>query len=193
MPTEVDTKVASQQAIYREALIFHVANLATIFFITAIWRPDTHLSCPLTEISTKKILTQAWRLSLMALTGWLLGIFLFSSVAEAVSLILGAIGLIFSLANWIPYTLISTELSGFHGSWEGSMLSSADRVSDDSFEEDTAMLLAVHNMAINFPQIVASVVIWGFVEVIEGTGKQMDVALIFLTCIPATSLAALIV
>jgi hypothetical protein len=92
-------------------------------------------------------------------------------------LLLSAIGSIFALANWIPYALIAYEVS----------------ILDEDQEQNTAMLLAVHNAAICLPQIIASGIGWVLVAVVESLGYRFRFSLAFLACVPACLLAAYLV
>lgn len=73
------------------------------------------------------------------------------------------------------------------------MLPVADDDSDSGnseFHDDTPLLLAVHNMAITVPQIVASVASWVLMQLLALFGLEQDVVWIFAICIPPALWAA---
>jgi hypothetical protein len=58
------------------------------------------------------------------------------------------------------------------------------------FHDDTPLLLAVHNMAITVPQIVASVASWVLMQFLALFGLDQDVVWVFALCIPPALWAA---
>lgn len=157
-----------------------------------------------------------WRPSLAALAASLAGICLLvfmatgpfsSTIATTVFLLLGGNGVLFALSNWVPYALIACEASAQARSrllvmadsdtaTDGDYLptSPADGEHGDpgnaEFHDDTPLLLAVHNMAITLPQIVASVASWVLMQLLALLGLEQDVVWVFALCIPPALWAA---
>lgn len=162
------------------------------------------------------LLRWVWRPSLAALAALLVGICLlvfmaarpFSSTIETtVSLLLGGNGILFALSNWVPYALIACEASAQARSRlllmaQGSATTDgvdvpvlpAEREDGDSndaeFHDDTPLLLAVHNMAITVPQIVASAASWVLMQLLALFGLEQDVVWVFALCVPPALWAA---
>lgn len=159
-----------------------------------------------------------WRPSLAALAASLAGICLLifmatrpfpSTIATTVFLLLGGNGVLFALSNWVPYALIACEASaqarsrllvmadsGTATDGDNILASSADSDGGDSdnaeSHDDTPLLLAVHNMAITVPQIVASVASWVLMQLLAlfASGLEQDVVWVFALCIPPALWAA---
>ncbi|KAI1323992.1 hypothetical protein F5Y16DRAFT_424422 [Xylariaceae sp. FL0255] len=141
-----------------------------------------------------------------------------SATRTTISILLGANGALFGLSNWVPYSLIAYEASiwartqfmrkakrehdscfrlsessddisefgkergeGVTDMWEGD--GEEDRV------DETPALLAVHNMAIMVPQVVAAVVSWLLINALDAMGIQQNVW-IYAISVPAAILAA---
>jgi solute carrier family 45, member 1/2/4 len=129
-----------------------------------------------------------------------------STIATTVSLLLGGNGILFALSNWVPYALIACEASAQARSRLLAMTesdASADEHDDDApvadqnanientgFYDDTPLLLAVHNMAMTVPQIVASVATWVLMQFLALFGLQQDTVWVFALCIPPALWAA---
>lgn len=157
-----------------------------------------------------------WRPSLAALAASLTGICLLvfmatrpfsSTIATTVSLLLGGNGILFALSNWVPYALIACEASAQARSrllavaesgaiTDGDDISMLPSVGDDGpsgdseFHDDTPLLLAVHNMAITVPQIVASVASWVLMQLLALFGLEQDIVWVFALCVPPALWAA---
>lgn len=157
-----------------------------------------------------------WRPSLAVLAASLTGICLLvfmatrpfsSTIATTVSLLLGGNGILFALSNWVPYALIACEASAQARSkllamTESGVTTNGDDIpmlpaaGDDNdsgnseFHDDTPLLLAVHNMAITVPQIVASFASWVLMQLLALSGLEQDVVWIFALCIPPALWAA---
>ena len=139
------------------------------------------------------LIRQVWKPCLAALATSLIGTSSLvgtakssSQAATAISLLLGANGILFALANWVPYTLIAYEASAQARS-RAMMAAEGDTVDD---EDDTPRLLAVHNIAITVPQIVASMASWLLMQGLVVLGLEQDVVWIFVLCIPSALWAA---
>ncbi|KAG8164607.1 hypothetical protein KVR01_004882 [Diaporthe batatas] len=130
-----------------------------------------------------------------------------STITSTVSLLLGGNGILFALSNWVPYALIACEASAqarsrllamaesdvFTDEDDILMLSAegGDGNHDNSdLHDDVPLLLAVHNMAITVPQIVASVASWVLMQFLALFGLEEDVVWIFALCIPPALWAA---
>lgn len=107
----------------------------------------------------------------------------------------------------MPYALIACEASAQARSkllamTESGVTTNGDDIpmlpaaGDDSdsgiseFHDDTPLLLAVHNMAITVPQIVASFASWVLMQLLALSGLEQDVVWIFALCIPPALWAA---
>lgn len=215
----------------RVALLFHTAALVTLVSVSIVWRRSGNPRQPDAEIDDESMLRRhnirlahtrntlmvwVWRPSLAALAASLTGICLLvfmatrpfsSTIATSISLLLGGIGVLFALSNWVPYALIACEASAQARSrllavsesgatTDGDdipMLPSAgaDGPSDDfELHDDTPLLLAVHNMAITVPQIVASVASWVLMQLLALFGLEEDVIWVFALCVPPALCAA---
>lgn len=157
-----------------------------------------------------------WRPSLAALAASLAGICLFVfmatrpfsfTIATTVSLLLGGNGILFALSNWVPYALIACEASAQARSRLLAMAENACTTEEDGIpmlpadgeegdsdnaelHDETPILLAVHNMAITVPQIVASVASWVLMQLLALFGLEQDVVWVFALCIPPALWAA---
>lgn len=139
------------------------------------------------------LIRRVWKPSLMALAASLVATSLLAgaskplpSAATALSLLLGANGILFALANWVPYALIAHEASA-QGRARALLAAEGDPADD---EDDTPALLAVHNMAIAAPQIGASVASWLLMQGLAGLGLEQRVVWIFVMCVPSALWAA---
>ena len=191
-------------AVSRVALPFYTTSLATLVTVSVIWRrsrttadyekidqneAESEWGSSLNRIC-EFLIRQVWKPSLAGLAISLIGTCWLASatrplpftVTSATSLLLGANGIFFALANWLPYTLITYEASAQAQSRSITSMSESRGV--DEGEDDTPMLLAVHNMAITVPQIVASAASWLLMQVLAVFGFEQDVVWIFVMCIP---------
>ena len=200
-PTIID---ASTKVVSGVALLFHTVSFATVVIVSIVWRryenvhdySEIQLDTDRNEesisllhnggiVRTRDILMrQLWQPSLVALAASLAGTSLLTGAAApsqpaatALMLLLGANGMLFALANWVPYTLIAAEAA-------------QARLAASDAADDTPMLLAVHNMAITVPQIAASAASWLLMRGLAMMGFELDVVWIFVMCIPSALWAA---
>ena len=205
---------ASANAVSRVALLFHTAALVTLVIVSMVWRRSgnrndhakTQLDADADEDETgihhgsglagtrDVLMRRVWKPCLAALAVSLVGTCLLAGVATpsppvvtAISLLLGANGMLFALANWVPYALIAHEASAQARS-RVMMTAEGDTIDDD--DDDTPRLLAVHNMAITVPQMVASVTSWLLMQGLTVLGLEQNVVWIFVMCIPSALWAA---
>ena len=178
----------------RVAVIFQLGAFIATLSVTQLWNPNSHKNGDYEalprETSTersRRTLMCTWKTCLIVAAFWLLGVFCASKYVDMVSLMLGAMGVLFSIANWVPYALIAQEIST--RSQTGSLLSPQAGTSSGQSDE-TVTMLAIHNMSITIPQIVASVVLWAATKGLEVLGSHFDVSWIFLICTPPALLAA---
>ncbi|RMZ72440.1 sucrose transporter [Pyrenophora seminiperda CCB06] len=82
----------------------------------------------------------------------------FVHTAAAATVIVGALGIAWSIASWAPYALISTEIASLKAQREESDEPVKKEMRDTNIwaDETTAGIMAIHNMAISLPQIVAA-------------------------------------
>lgn len=130
-----------------------------------------------------------------------------STITTTIALLLGGNGVLFALSNWVPYALIACEASAQARSRlfaiaEGDVSTDEDDtrmlpadggdggLDKADFHDDIPLLLAVHNMAITVPQIVASVASWVLMQALALFGLEQDVVWIFALCIPSALWAA---
>lgn len=130
-----------------------------------------------------------------------------STITTTISLLLGGNGILFALSNWVPYALIACEASAQARSRLLAMAESDVSTDEDNlrmlsadggdgdhdhadFHDEVPLLLAVHNMAITVPQIVASVASWVLMQFLALFGLEQDVVWIFALCIPPALCAA---
>lgn len=106
-------------------------------------------------------------------------VFLVSSSGAMLTLMLGTMGPIFTVANWIPYALIMQEAALMR-----------EPCSQQELQPGAASLLSVHNAAICLPQILAAGVISLLFLVTELDGIQSDVSWIFMGSIGPAIVAA---
>jgi hypothetical protein len=177
---KTDDKVVaeSEQAITRTALIFHTSGFCTSFIIAAIWKTDgSH-----TLVAALENLMKSWRICLVILTLWMGTLSLSAGSSIRVGpLLLGSIGVIFTISNWIPYALIMYETSYLREQCSAY----------GQGHDDTATILAIHNMAMCVPQMVAA----GAVAFLFAVLDYCDVAenrisWIFLLAMPAAAWGA---
>ncbi|KAI2642186.1 hypothetical protein GGS21DRAFT_293751 [Xylaria nigripes] len=131
------------------------------------------------------------------------------------SILLGANGALFGLSNWVPYSLIAYEAasraqfqsmnsekaSALASSWRQSFEGSdeedvveADAASwrdgDEAHTDDTPVMLAVHQIAITLPQVIAGIASSLLMQVLEALGIEQGVWCIFALSVPAAIWAA---
>ena len=197
----------------RVALLFHTAALATLVIVSMVWRRsgnrNDHAKTRLDAYADNDetgihhgsgiacthdiLMHRVWKPCLAALVASLVGTCLLADAATlsppaatTISLLLGANGILFALANWVPYALIAHEASAQARS-RVMMTAEGDTMDD---EDDTPKLLAVHNMAITVPQMVASVTSWLVMQGLAVLGLEQNVVWIFVMCIPSALWAA---
>ncbi|KAI1298792.1 hypothetical protein F5Y03DRAFT_367039 [Xylaria venustula] len=142
-----------------------------------------------------------------------------STTITATSILLGANDALFGLSNWVPYSLIAYEASIRAQAQfmrkakreQDTALKSSDS-SDDSSDfggergdgvtdmwggdgeediaDETPVLLAVHNMAITVPQVVAAVISWLLMNTLDAMGIQKNIWWIYAMSVPAALWAA---
>ncbi|RFU72111.1 sucrose transporter [Trichoderma arundinaceum] len=203
----------SSHAVAREALLFHIASLTTLVMVSLVWNPSNgkdRTKIQLDANSDEKdesgtlytkglshirdvLMRWVWKPSLVALAVSLIATCLLASLSTpspfpitAITLLLGANGIFFALANWVPNALIAHEATA--QAWSREMIAAEEDTVDE--EDDTPMLLAVHNMAITVPQIMASIVSWLLLQGLAVLGLQQDIVWIFAICIPPALWAA---
>lgn len=184
--------------------MFYVAMFATNLAVPYLWRLSAR-ELSESSLSEKEgtvnhshhtrgdhVLLQTWRICLIILAIWLLGLSLSSSRPLAVSIIFAATGVLFAIANWVPYSLISQEISSRSKLEHGCEGDDHELEHGDS-GSDTARLLAIHNMSITVPQILFSLASAALLSVLGRLGMPLDVSWIFLMSIPAAVLSAWLV
>lgn len=218
----------------RVALLFHTAALVTLVVVSIVWqrsgnrskfvrgqpRAGNHDENILHRHNVKLAHTRntlmglIWKPSLASLAASLTATCLLvtaairpfsSAVSTTVSLLLGGNGILFALANWVPYALIACEASAQARSRLLAMTESGADEDDipmlsadgedgghdkTDLHDDTPLLLAVHNMAITVPQIVASVASWVLMQILALFGLEQDIVWVFALCIPPALWAA---
>ncbi|ETS75360.1 hypothetical protein PFICI_12304 [Pestalotiopsis fici W106-1] len=167
------------------------------------------------ETTRQTLWREIWRPSLLGLAISLVATIVTNlfpkstSTALMTSLFLGSNGLLFSLANWVPYTLIAYEAAvrarartansprpnqnqnpANHekdGPSNDQAPGNEDENPDTECDDDhsTPRLLAVHNMSITVPQIMALVVVWLLDQGLDALGMVPDVLWTFVLCVPA--------
>ena len=190
----------SGNAVSRVALLFNTAALVTLIIVSLVWRrPASSKNGSGSALTrTRDVLMRwVWKPCLAVLGASLLATSLLTAssvttpfpapTATAISLLLGANGMLFALANWVPYALIAGEASAQARS-RAFMKAEGDDIVDD--EDNTPRLLAVHNVAITVPQIVASVASWLLMQGLALLGVEQNIVWIFVMCIPSALWAA---
>lgn len=207
-------QTASTQAINRVALLFHASSFFTLAIVSILWRAvgrkrrqgvlsagvDTdHLKYDIRDHDrlshTYDVLMRAvWKPCLAALAISLTGICFLAGAMKpspdaktALSLLLGTNGVLFALANWVPYALIGCESSSARIQPWALTTTDSNRKSG---EDLTPTLLAIHNMAVTVPQIVASVASWSLMQGLAVLGFEQNIVWIFVICIPPALWAA---
>ncbi|KAI1433204.1 hypothetical protein GGR50DRAFT_517823 [Xylaria sp. CBS 124048] len=167
---------------------------------------------------------RVWRPALLMLAGSIFGTTTLLTVAPQVSasviiasILLGANGALFSLSNWVPYSLIAYEAAtrarsrrtrrvyeeasvfgqqnsggdyGFDKDGLGETGNMVGESDEETHTDDTPILLAVHQMAITIPQVVAGIASSLLMKVLEALGIQQGVWCIFALSVPAAVWAA---
>jgi|SRR5690242_19822073 len=82
----------------------------------------------------------------------------FVYTAPAATVIVATLGIAWSIASWVPYALISTEIASLKAEREGSdgLVEKEVGSAVDWTDESTAGIMGIHNMAISLPQIFAA-------------------------------------
>lgn len=105
------------------------------------------------------------------------------SSVTAASFLLGSVGVLFAVSNWIPHALIMHEISSLRQRPEDG---GQGIQSTSGGQDDTATLVAIHNMAICIPQIIAAgAVAVLFVVLSSPDNKEDQVSWAFLLTVPA--------
>ncbi|KAK6218312.1 hypothetical protein LQW54_002841 [Pestalotiopsis sp. IQ-011] len=172
-----------------------------------------HDMSPMLEVTRKTLWREVWRPSLLGLAVSLTatvatGLLLQSTTTALItSVLLGSNGFLFSLANWVPYTLIAYEAAVqararmAQSCPRDDAVYAANEEKDGALDEDgnsnqeyddehsTSRLLAVHNMSITVPQIMALVVVWLLDQGLDALGMSPDVLWTLGICIPVLTWA----
>ncbi|CAA9965023.1 sucrose transporter [Pyrenophora teres f. maculata] len=82
----------------------------------------------------------------------------FVYTVPAATIIVGALGIAWSVASWAPYALISTEIASLKAQRDGGDGSAEKDMGGmgSLTDETTAGIMAIHNMAVSLPQIGAA-------------------------------------
>jgi solute carrier family 45 protein 1/2/4 len=143
------------------------------------------------------LIRQVWKPSLAALAVSLVATCLLvlsttpaaAAATTMISLLLGANGMLFALANWVPYALIADEASALARA-KAMTAAEGEGGCEEEEGDDTPKLLAVHNMSITAPQIVASAASWLLMQGLAVMGLEQRAVWLFVMCIPAAIWAA---
>lgn len=116
-----------------------------------------------------------WRTCFGLLTALELAAFLASNSGILLTVVLGTIGFVFGIANWIPYALMMQEIA--------SLRTHADLADTRA---GAAGLVSIHNIAICAPQVIAAGLVRLQFEVMGRLRIQPDVSWVFLSAmVPA--------
>lgn len=139
------------------------------------------------EIETQ--LFRLWSSSLCIGAAAMFGVFFVGDIGNIAALILGLMGVVFSVANWVPYALIAIDVSVMHER------KSSVEYADDSRRDETQLdhitaVLAVHNGAICLPQILSSGTTSLAFWIMKYFHLKAAVSWVFLIIVPSLLLAA---
>lgn len=190
------------------ALVFHTAALSMTLILQSLcgaqtqtstsrdrrpWKEalgSTYESGTLHCEEMKAQLFRLWSSSLFIGAAAMFGVWLTGDVDSIAALILGLMGVVFSMANWIPYALIAIDVSVMHETQRSGMDDAEDFRRDGPQLDHTTAVLVVHNCAICIPQILssgtASLAFW----IMKYCHVKMAVSRIFLGTVPSLLLAA---
>lgn len=180
-------QLGAERLISGTALLLHLAALGTTMFARRLWEGKANDPCFFIGGSCNpKDLIATWKLCLAILAAWLVGVSILPVSDEVASFVLGAVGVFFALTNWTPYTLISCELSAF--SWEKEV--TREQTCQLDSMHSTTSLLAIHNMAICIPRIVAAGAPWVLIKATEASGHTFHVSWVFIMSVPPAIIAS---
>ena len=131
-----------------------IINLTLPHFVT-LGSTSTKVSSPRNSFT----LPRAWLIAhlLAAMSFLLLGLTRSSSIA---TLLITVLGISWALTQWAPFALIGEELAKARQQSHHSKKSDIEKLqvaSDDETQNQTGLILGLHNLAISAPQIVAAV------------------------------------
>lgn len=190
------------------ALVFHAAVFSMTLILQSLCGAPTQASASLDRRRTRKAaverdseserlnceekeaqLFRLWSSSLCIGAAAMFGVWFVGDVGSIAALILGLMGVVFSVASWVPYALIGIDVSVMHG--RQSSVDDADDSGRDGPQLDhITAVLAVHNGAICIPQILssctASLAFW----IMKCFHLKAAVSWMFLIIVPSLLLAA---
>jgi solute carrier family 45 protein 1/2/4 len=150
------------------------------------------------ESSDRKDLTlpRAWLIAnlLAAMSFLLLGM---TNSSVSATVVTGVLGVSWALTQWAPFALIGEELAKIRPQQSGHSRSSnnldVEKLNVNSEEDNqTALILGIHNLAISAPQIVAAVgssILFWFLEQCGVTGTDAIGWVLMFGAIPAGTAA----
>ncbi|KAF9697362.1 hypothetical protein EKO04_005062 [Ascochyta lentis] len=99
----------------------------------------------------------------------------------AATIIVGVLGVAWSIASWAPYALISTEIASLKAREEAcvGLAEKEGRWAANWLDENTAGIMAFHNMVISLPQICAALGCTFLFKLVEMSGRDDPVAFAF--------------
>ena len=145
----------------RASLVFACATFASSLILPLIARAsvlqqDSGHNVPVVTICTLP-LGRVWYLA-HCLFAALMFLSCFVYTVPAATIIVGALGIAWSIASWAPYALISTEIAILKARTERDDGSAEKELGGTGgwADETTAGIMAIHNMAISLSQIGAA-------------------------------------
>lgn len=131
-----------------------------------------------------------WSLALCISAAAMFGTWLFGDVCNMAALILGLMGAVFAVANWVPYALLSIHVSIMQQAKHEFVEYGDGSPRDGPSLDYTTAVLAIHNGAICTPQILSSGMTSFVFWVMNRFHLSADVSWAFLIIVPSLLLAA---
>lgn len=168
-------EVAREDASFA-VFLFAVVALLTSISLPLLARPETSAHGRQTrglETVLGMSLPRIWELSLMLLAACMFTTFVSWTVPVATGIVAVA-GVSWAIASWIPYAIISSEIS--------QAAAQRDLVVSKGWQEigdETAAILGLQNMAISVPQIVSALICAILFKVFEWVDIRDGAAWVF--------------
>lgn len=129
-------------------------------------------------------LSRLWQLSHL-LFAFCMFLTFFAYKVPVATVLVAVVGTSWGVTTWVPYALISTEISFLKQDRGGDhypSLSNSARIEDEwrlEVQDGTAAIMGIHNMAIAIPQILAALTCAGVFRLTEIIGLEDGAAWVF--------------
>ncbi|EKG16350.1 Major facilitator superfamily domain general substrate transporter [Macrophomina phaseolina MS6] len=176
---------AAQRSGNQGGLVFSIVGVMTNFAIPKVLRAFFGKDDGPGSAASTATLLRLWQLSLVLLACCMFGT-LFATSSGPATAIIGLAGVSWAMCTWIPFALITAELSLI----QASQANGGDVDIRLDMLDQTGTVLGIHNIAITLPQVIAafaSTTVFGIAQVF---GARESVVYAFQLAGLAASIAA---